>query len=151
NRLPIAVCRHRQKSGEGIAFGSRVNRTTGGAAADSAGDMTGVFAPIAEQLAAGVGDVGVRLEFVAVAGESQLLLQVVAATLDRIRPVTTNALVSTVFHRDHTGALPDAGETLEGPGDGFGHALLRVRLGAHEREPGGNRDCRQDGRECMDG
>src|SRR5262249_18514987 len=128
DRLPVTMRGHGQERGEGVAVGSRVDRAAGGAAADPAGDMTGVLAPIATQLATGIADIGARLELVAVAGASQLLLQVVATIVDRISSVTANAFAPAVLHGDDAVARPVAGQTLERAGGDCGDALLRVRL-----------------------
>src|ERR1041385_818902 len=107
--LAVAARDDRDRSGDADCRGLRLDVVGGDAARQLAVDLPGGLVPRARDIAAVVGDVARKLEFVAVARATQADGQRGAAAARSVAAATADALAAPVLHHDLTLPGPAAG------------------------------------------
>jgi hypothetical protein len=132
NRLLVAVGAQCQVGGKAVSLDKYVDLATARGALQIAENVAARFAPVAGDPFTLAGNIAAQVEFVAVAGAVQILLQVQSGAVDLVVGLATDAFGGSVGQRNRAGAGPCSVKT------GKRAARLRVARGQRQYERGAN-------------
>jgi hypothetical protein len=128
--LPVAGGRQRQVGGKSRSLDEDVDPSTARGALQIAEDIPAGFAPVAGNTVALAGDVAAQVEFVAVAGAMQILLQPKAITVDLVVGLAAEPLGGSVGKRNRSVAGPCAIKTCKRAGLGVARRYRQHQRGS---------------------